>query len=274
MKPTILHGLVALVSLCHYSKAFHSVTTRVHHTRHTHKREDAVHKIMSPTAMHASLEQFAPQAVSLFQNMITPASILSGAIVPMAFASAVPIKSEDATENRRSWVLMRKVYNVAALLSLLSNLVAVMWSVIAVNQLTETSIAPAESVWHLLRRDFDLPWAGVNTHFLFGLMSFALCVAIRAFLQVGGGVLGQCVAGLAGGALLMMVSVMNRAVAHGAGDGVHRYGPNLLYLFGNYIYLLGAKATAKKDIGMLAVAGMVITGYSLFTGVRAMLEKD
>ena len=108
--------------------------------------------------MQGSLDQYAPQAVSLFQNMITPASIIAGAIVPMAFASPLPIKSDNPSENRRSWVIMRKAYNVAALLSLLSNLLAVMWSVIAVNQLTETKIAQAESVWHLLRRDFDLSW--------------------------------------------------------------------------------------------------------------------
>jgi len=271
----IFHLLVAIVTSRHCSKAFHPIATRVHHHHHsTHKRDNSTPNIMSPTAMRVPLEQFAPQAVSLFQNMITPASILSGAIVPMAFASALPIKSDDATENRRSWILMRKIYNVAALLSLLSNLVAVMWSVIAVNQLTETTVAPSESVWHLLRRDFNLPWAGVNAHFFFGLMSFALCVAIRAFLQVQGGVLGQCVVGLSGGAFLMMVSVVNRAIAHGAGDGVNRYGPNILYLFGNYIYLLGAKATAKNDIGILSVAAMAIAGYSLFMGVRALLGKD
>ena len=110
------------------------------------------------STLQASLHQCAPQAVSLFQNMITPASILAGAIVPMAFASPLGIKSDNETENRPTWVLMRKAYNVSALLSLLSNLIAVMWSVISVNQLLETRVAPAESVWHLLRRDFDLPW--------------------------------------------------------------------------------------------------------------------
>lgn len=116
--------------------------------------------------------------------------------------------------------------------------------------------------------------AGVNSHFLFGLMSFAFCVACRGFLQVQGGVLGQSMMGLAGGALLMMVSVVNRAVARGAGDGVHRYGPNVLYLFGHYVYLLGARSTAKNDIGVLGVSSIFIMGYSLFTSVRALMQKD
>lgn len=105
-------------------------------------------------------------------------------------------------------------------------------------------------------------------------MSFAFCIACRSFLQVQGGVLGQSVMGLAGGGLLLMMSVINRAVAQGAGDGVHRYGPNFLYLFGRYIYLLGAKATAKKDIGILGVSSIVIMSYSLFTGIRAMFQKE
>lgn len=121
-------------------------------------RKGTASSTTTTSALHASLHQCAPQAVSLFQNMITPASILAGAIVPMAFASPLGIKSDNETENRPTWVLMRKAYNVSALLSLLSNLIAVMWSVISVNQLLETSVAPAESVWHLLRRDFDLPW--------------------------------------------------------------------------------------------------------------------
>ena len=149
-----LSQLVLLLLLLR-SEAFYPTSTRPLSTRTTTVNKN---KNPSPVIMQGSLDQYAPQAVSLFQNMITPASIIAGAIVPMAFASPLPIKSDNPSENRRSWVIMRKAYNVAALLSLLSNLLAVMWSVIAVNQLTETKIAQAESVWHLLRRDFDLSW--------------------------------------------------------------------------------------------------------------------
>lgn len=155
-------GLLVFVCSFDIATAFHFPTRPSAQGRRLHNISPKTHgkkidkKIMSPTAV--SLQQYAPDAISLFQNMVTPASILAGAIVPMSFASALPIKSANDKENRPIWILMRKAYNVAALLSLLSNLIAVMWSVIAVNQLTETKIAPASSVWHLLRRDFDLPW--------------------------------------------------------------------------------------------------------------------
>ena len=71
-----------------------------------------------------------------------------------------------------------------------------------------------------------------------------------------------------------MISVINRAVAQGAGDGTNRYGPNCLYLFGRYFYLLGAKATAKKDTGIMGVSAMLIMGYSLVIGIRAMFQKN
>jgi hypothetical protein len=41
----------------------------------------------------ASLEQFAPAAADLFGNMITPASILCGAIIPISFASGLDFNS-------------------------------------------------------------------------------------------------------------------------------------------------------------------------------------
>ena len=86
--------------------------------------------------------------------------------------------------------------------------------------------------------------------------------------------MGQSVAGLSGGSLLLMISTINRAVATGAGDGVHRYGPNFLYLFGRYSYLLAARAMSQKDIGIIGVSAFVIMGYSLVTGIRAMFQKE
>lgn len=222
----------------------------------------------------ASLQQHVPQAISLFQNMITPASILAGAIVPMAFTSSLPVDNEN--KNKSSWTAMlRKAYHISGLLSLLSNLMAVMWSVIAVNQLNEIShLAPAKSVWELLRRDFDLPWTGVNTHFMFGLLCFAFCVACKAFFIVQGGILGQSMLGLSGGALLLMLSSINRAIATGAGDGIHRYGPNSLFLIGHYLYLLGTKALSQQDsgIGILGISSILLTSYSLVMGIRALFQ--
>jgi hypothetical protein len=50
-----------------------------------------------------------------------------------------------------------------------SELLAVIWATVAVNQLTETVIEPSANVWELLRRPwYDLAWAATNSHFLFG----------------------------------------------------------------------------------------------------------
>jgi len=100
---------------------------------------------MSPIATAASLKDFAPDAVSLFNNMKTPASIIAGGLVPLGFAAPVAAKS-DKKETRLQKAL-RVSYSMIALLSFLSQLVSVMYATVAVNQLTETSVAPAESVW-------------------------------------------------------------------------------------------------------------------------------
>jgi hypothetical protein len=228
----------------------------------------------STTTMSVALGNYVPEAISLFKNMITPASILAGSLVPITFAANLPIRTANAKDNTPLSIRLRQCYNMAAVLGLLSNLIAVMWGVISVNQLTETAAAPAASVFHLLRRDYDLAWAGINAHFLFGLLSFAACIACRAFLQVGGGALGQSLAGLAGGGLLMMVSIVNRAVASGAGDGVHRYGTNVVSLFGRYAQLFCLRAVQPKDIGILGVSAVVVSVGSLLVGLRAIIRPE
>mgnify|MGYP005725300535 FL=1 len=54
------------------------------------------------TMQHASpLDQFAPAAAVLFGNMITPASILGGAIIPISFASGLNFNG-DKNESKFS----------------------------------------------------------------------------------------------------------------------------------------------------------------------------
>jgi hypothetical protein len=126
----------------------------------------------SGTALQASLQQFAPQAVNLFNNMKTPASILAGALVPLGLLAPLPpaeaeppvasvpdgsTQSKGAASSharRRAGLrsllpkILRRSYVVVAVLSLLSELISVMWATVAVNQLIETHVAPAESVWY------------------------------------------------------------------------------------------------------------------------------
>ena len=68
--------------------------------------------------------------------------------------------------------MLRKIFPLVVLYALTSCIVTVTWSSVIVNQLTETQVAKAQSVWHLLVRDYELAWAGVNTHFFTGLLGF------------------------------------------------------------------------------------------------------
>ena len=57
------------------------------------------------TTRQAALDQYAPAAVALFGNMITPASILGGAIIPISFTSGLDFygdKDESKFAKRES----------------------------------------------------------------------------------------------------------------------------------------------------------------------------
>ena len=70
----------------------------------------------------------------------------AGALLPLGFLSPMPVQNESKPEGTFRKTL-RLSYQVVAILSLMSELVSVMWATVAVNQLTETRIAPAQSVW-------------------------------------------------------------------------------------------------------------------------------
>jgi len=143
------------------------------------------------SASAAALKDYAPAAASLFNNMKTPASILAGAMIPLGFLSPLPqppahvaAVTPSKTKGDKSKVklstkihksfdrMLRKTYLLVTLFSFGSELLAVMWATVAVNQLTETVVAPATSVWALLKRDwFDLAWSATNSHFVFGKCS-------------------------------------------------------------------------------------------------------
>ena len=107
-----------------------------------------------------------------------PLGFLSPLPQPPAHIKAVPStkkgkeESELATKIQKSFDrMLRKSYLLVTIFSFGSELLAVIWSTVAVNQLTETVVAPAESVWALLKRDwYDLAWSATNSHFLFGTL--------------------------------------------------------------------------------------------------------
>lgn len=85
------------------------------------------------TVQHASpLDQFAPAAAVLFGNMITPASILGGAIIPISFASGLNFNG-DKNESKFS-TFLRKMFPFVSVTSLASFIISVLWATMTVNQ--------------------------------------------------------------------------------------------------------------------------------------------
>jgi len=210
------------------------------------------------TIQNASLAQYAPAAATLFGNMIVPASILGGAIIPMSFASGLDFYS-DKNESKFA-ILLRKVFPFASVASLASFVVSVLWSTITVNQLTENQPALAASVWDLLCRDYALPWAAVNSHFVLGMLGYMWLIATKAFFMGGR---QPAIFGLAISGLLFMLSIVNRGVAKGGGTEVHRFGANIFGLLNSYFSLLFRRA--RENFGpleMLAAALFIVSCLS------------
>eukprot|EP00568_Trieres_chinensis_P019182 CAMPEP_0183324416 /NCGR_PEP_ID=MMETSP0160_2-20130417/76978_1 /TAXON_ID=2839 ORGANISM="Odontella Sinensis, Strain Grunow 1884" /NCGR_SAMPLE_ID=MMETSP0160_2 /ASSEMBLY_ACC=CAM_ASM_000250 /LENGTH=220 /DNA_ID=CAMNT_0025491991 /DNA_START=11 /DNA_END=673 /DNA_ORIENTATION=- len=209
--------------------------------------------------------------------MKTPASILAGAMIPLGFLAPLPKPEIDEKGESPHHRLLRKGHLFIAVMSLCSELTSVMWATVAVNQLTEVAHAPAESVWHLLQRDFNLEWVAVNAHFVLGMLGFMSMIGIRGYLAsvVAGfsqtGSASVCAAAASG--LLLMVSIINRGVASGGGDGL-RYGASILSLITTYVRLLVKRAISRDTFGPLELASVLLGGASAVLGVKALIESD
>ena len=119
-------------------------------------------KVESTTALQAAgAANYASQAISLFGNMRTVASLIAGTLVPIALIAPLALKNQQNEVQETRWQrALRLSYPIIAMLSLLSQLTAAIIATVAVNQLSETTVAPAKSVWHLILRDYDLAWSG------------------------------------------------------------------------------------------------------------------
>ena len=220
-------------------------------------------------------KQYAPDAVSLFNNMKTPASILAGALVTLGFVVPIEPFSPDKKE-RKFEVTMRKLYVLVAIVSLLSELAAIIWSTVTVNTLTETAIKPTTSVWSLLQRDFSLSCTAVNTHFLLGMFGYTYLIGCKAYFLVQGGLLGQSAICAAMSGLCLMLSVVNRGVAIGGGAGTGlRYGQNIFSLLWQYGTKLIQQATSREtSFGFLEMGSVALLCYSAFLAIWSILTRE
>lgn len=206
-------------------------------------------------------------------NMRTPASILAGSLVGLAISFPLPIQTPVGKVESRFEKTLRLTYTVVGVMSMLSQLISVMWATVAVNRLTETYIAPATSVWALLMRDFDLEWAAVNAHFVLGMFGFCFLIGTRAFFQAGGGLMGQSVAGVAISGLLLMISIVNRGVTAGGGGGAG-YGNTVFSLISHYVITLAKRATTVGSMGPLEISSIAIFAWSIVLAVRGIVNQS
>ena len=199
---------------------------------------------------------------------------MAGALVPLALIAPLDIKSSDGNLNSRRDVSIRKAYNFAAVASLLSELLAVMWASVAVNQLTETDVKLVKSVWDLLQDDYSLHWSAVNAHSVLGSYGFAFCIGCRAYFHAGKGILGTGLVSLALSGLLLMTSIVNRAIEAGGGDGVHRYGTNVIALFHKYTTLLLSRASEGGALGLLQMGSLLVGAAGIVLCLGSIMGVD
>jgi len=96
-----------------------------------------------------SLAQHASEAVSLFNNMRAPATIIASSIVPIGFLAPIPVEDPSGEPESRFRKTLRVLYTVVAVFSLSSEVLSVVWATTAANKLTEAQALPAETVWYV-----------------------------------------------------------------------------------------------------------------------------
>lgn len=185
---------------------------------------------------------YAGAAAELFNNMRAPAALVGGSIVPIGFAAVPEISASDSKAVKK----LKQLHMLLAIVSLSAEIVSVIYSTIAINKLSETTVKPAESVTALLRRDYELAWLGANISFLAGLFGFATLLGLRAWFSFGSR-LGKIGMSTVLSVLLHSISVVNRGIQAGDGEGT-LFAANFLGLVRRYVMLLFADAVRHKSL--------------------------
>lgn len=211
------------------------------------------------------LKDHSPAAVGLFNNMRTPAALIAGSIVPLGLLGTPPIEKDDSKFLR----MAKRVNILLASASLLSELLAVVYSSIAINKLTEIASPATSGVAELIRQHHELSWIGTNIHFIFGLLGFGLIVGGKAYFSFGNPV-GKIAVSWSLAAFFQALSVVNRGIAQGAGVDCDcmkggsindRFAVNFFMLCVRYVSLVSKHARG----GVCSMAACATFIYSLIT---------
>jgi hypothetical protein len=207
----------------------------------------------------SNVKDFSGTASSLFNNMRTPAALIGGAIVPLGILSAPKLEEDESPKIQ----LLKKANFLLAVASLLSEILAITYSTVAINKLAEVKYAHTSGVSELIVKNFELAWIGTNVHFLFGLFGFGLLVGSKAFFMYGAkvGRIAQC---WSIAAFLQCTSIVNKGIALGSNTNVDEVGfqfaKNLFFLTLRYMTIV----ISELKRGPLPILVIGFTIYSLF----------
>jgi hypothetical protein len=214
-------------------------------------------------AAAAILKDHSSAAVGLFNNMRTPAALIGGSLVPLGIMTAPTINKDDSKMTK----YLKKANMIVAALSLLSEILAVTYSSIAINKLVEVPSPATAGVAQLIAQNHELAWIGTNVHFLLGMMGFGLIVGARAYFNFGNQV-GKVALGWSIAAFLQSVSIVNRGIAMGSGPSnavnSSKFATNLFGLILRYVSL----AVGNARGGVCAIAAIAVAAYATFQTVK------
>ena len=234
-------------------------------------------------AVASLLSDYSPAASALFNNMKLPAAVVTAGMISLGFATSFPVLPEDTPSRQYSSKIrdrcdsLRRLHVVVALISVTSELIVVMWAAVQVNQLTERAYLPTASVWELIERDADLAWSAVNSHFVLGIIGFVTMLALRAYVmllaaEASSALMTAASTGTAA-ALCLMISIVNRGVQAGGGEGVG-YGRTILDLLVHYVALLFRCATDGESPGPLELSAIVFEVTSLLFAMQVLITGN
>jgi len=238
-----------------------------------------------PTVAATGLANYAPAATTLFNNMKLPAAVVTAGMISLGFATTFPeLPKKSATTGkpysddlRARCESIKRLHIVVSLIAVTSELVVVLWAAVEVNQLTERQYQLATSVWDLIQRDCDLAWSAVNSHFVLGILGFVTMLSLRAYVQLlaveASAALMTAASTGTGAAVCLLISIVNRGVESGGGDG-YRYGSTILDLFSHYVVLLSQAATSGVSPGPLQFMAIVLELTSLVFMANVLLFQN
>ena len=111
-----------------------------------------------------------------------------------------------------------------------------------------------------------------NAHFVGGLGGFLFLIGTRMYFHVEKDLLGKSLVGIAGSALMLMISIVNRGVAEGSGVKGEAFGSSVLDLWTTYSRLLLKRAAKAETFSILEIGSVALLIWSLQGAVRSIVN--